>query len=196
MEKVVFLDRDGTINIEKKYLFRIEDFQFINGTPEAIHLLNQNNYKVIVVTNQAGIARGYYSEDDVKKLHGYINDELYKYKAHIDYYFYCPHHPTEGIGKYKVNCKCRKPEIGMFQNAEKIFPINKKKSWMIGDNKNDIIAGNNFNINTILVSTGYGSSIYEQEIQGLKIDYYASDILEAVKYILMSKLEKDNNKLK
>ena len=100
MDKVVFMDRDGTINVEKNYLYRPEELTFIPGAEAAIKRLNDSGYKVVVVTNQAGVARGYYSEDDVRKLHGFMQEELKKSGAHIDRFFYCPHHPVHGKGKY------------------------------------------------------------------------------------------------
>ncbi len=186
MDRIVFLDRDGTINVEKNYLFRKEDFQFIPGAIEAIRLLNRNNYKVIVVTNQAGIARGYYTEEDVIKLHQYINTVLSKYDAYIDSFFYCPHHPSNGIGDYKVECHCRKPNTGLFRQSEVLYQVDKGRSWMIGDNISDIQAGLNYQIRTILVSTGYGHSVYDELSGKIGVEYYAIDILDAVTYILKS----------
>ena len=184
MEKIAFLDRDGTINVEKNYLFQIKDFQFIKGAQDAIKLLNDNGYKVVIVTNQAGIGRGYYSEEDVNKLHDHINEELHHKGAHIDHFLLCPHHPTDGIGEYKKECECRKPKTGMLQKVEEWYTIDKRESWLIGDNYNDILAGTNFNINTILVSTGYGKRIYSEMKEKLSYNYYAEDLLDAVKYIL------------
>ena len=91
--KVVFLDRDGTMNLEVNYLHRKEDLKLIDGTAEAIRLLNEAGYKVIVITNQAGVARGYYTEEDVKILHDYMNEVLERDGAHVDAFYYCPHHP-------------------------------------------------------------------------------------------------------
>ena len=96
--KVVFLDRDGTMNLEVNYLHRKEDLKLIDGTAEAIRLLNEAGYKVIVITNQAGVARGYYTEEDVKILHDYMNEVLERDGAHVDAFYYCPHHPEHGIG--------------------------------------------------------------------------------------------------
>ena len=160
--KTVFLDRDGTINVEKNYLYRPEEFEFIPKVPEAIARLNNAGYLVIVVSNQAGVARGYYSENDVIKLHQYVNEQLSKYKAHIDGFYYCPHHPDAGIGKYKMKCHCRKPETGLFENACEDFDVDIEESWMIGDNVGDIKAGNNFHLKTILVRTGYGSQLEKE----------------------------------
>lgn len=180
-QKTVFLDRDGTINVEKNYLYRPEDFQFIENAPEAIALLKKHGYQVIVVTNQAGVARGYYTEEDVKRLHEYINEQLRKWNTQIDAFYYCPHHPTAGIGKYKRNCNCRKPKTGMFEQACRDFEVDLENSWMIGDNKGDIEAGRNFGLRTILVRTGYGEELEKEGFKGSceVIDdiYGAADIL-------------------
>ena len=155
MNKAVFLDRDGTINIEKNYLYRIEDFEFIPGVPEAIKMLNDAGYLVIVVTNQAGIARGYYTEEDMHKLHRHIDEELKKYDAHIDAYYFCPHHPIYGIGEYKQECHCRKPKDGMLQKAIEEYSINVSESYIIGDKVSDVLAGNKCSITGILVRSGH-----------------------------------------
>lgn len=187
--KAVFLDRDGTINVEKNYLYKIEDFQFIEGVPEAIALLNKNGYLVIVVSNQAGVARGYYTEKDVQSLHEYINCELEKKGAHIDAFYYCPHHPVAGIGCYKKKCHCRKPETGMFEQACLEFPIDRKDSWMIGDNCSDIEAGKKFQLKTMLVRTGYGE---ELEKKGYKdFDEIANDLLDAIRKIIFQEENKN-----
>lgn len=182
MDKIVFLDRDGTINVEKNYLYKPEEFEFIPGSEKAIQMLNENGYKVIVVTNQAGIARGYYGEEDVKFLHQYISEELAKQGAHIDEYLYCPHHPENGIGKYKCICSCRKPGTGMFEKVAERYEIDRNASWMVGDNVSDIQAGKNFGLKTILVSTGYGRKIMEE--QQVDFDCYRKDLYEAAKYIV------------
>lgn len=181
MDKVVFLDRDGTINVEKNYLYKTEDFEFIPGSEDAIRLLNRSGYKVIVVTNQAGVARGYYTEDDVVRLHAYINERLKENGAYIDKFIYCPHHPGKGIGEYKCECRCRKPGTGMFEQAAKLYDIDKTNSWMVGDNVGDINAGRNFGIKTILVSTGYGSTVMSDH--QAQYDYYKKDLYEAAEFI-------------
>lgn len=165
MNRAVFLDRDGTINVEKNYLYRIEDFEFIDGVPQAIKILNDNDYRVIVITNQAGVARGYYKENDVKKLHKYIQDQLKKYGAHIDAFYYCPHHPVNGIGKYKIECNCRKPKDGLFKKAIKDFNIDVSKSYIVGDKISDLIPGKSNNIKSFLVMTGYGKqeALYKKD---------------------------------
>lgn len=151
MNKAVFLDRDGTINVDKNYVHKIEDFEFIHGVKEAIKAMNDKGYLVIVVTNQAGIARGYYTEEDMIILHNHINDELKKSGAHIDAFYHCPHHPEHGIGKYRKECDCRKPNSGMFEKAIEDYNIDIAQSFMIGDKTWDVEAAINVGISGCLV---------------------------------------------
>lgn len=157
MKRAVFIDRDGTLNIEKEYLYRAEDFEFIPGAPEAIRLLNQAGILVIIVTNQSGVARGYYTEEDVENLHRHIERELQMYGAHIDAWFYCPHHPS-GRGSYALPCNCRKPLPGMLYEAAERYNIDLGNSTMIGDKRADSEAGLAAGCRTILVRTGYGAN--------------------------------------
>lgn len=161
MYKTIFLDRDGTINEEVHYLHREEDFKLLPGAAEAVRLWNENGFRVVVVTNQAGVARGYYKEEDVIRLHQYMERLLAGFGAHIDGCYYCPHHPEQGIGAYKVQCRCRKPKTGMFEEAGRAFPVDKPHSYMVGDKWSDLKAGANFGISPILVGTGYGKQLYE-----------------------------------
>jgi D-glycero-D-manno-heptose 1,7-bisphosphate phosphatase len=156
MKRAVFLDRDGTINQEKGYLFRIEDFEFIPGAPEAIRLLNQAGFLVVVVTNQSGVARGYYGEEDVIVLHRHIDEKLAKCGSRVDAWFYCPHHP-DGKGAYAVTCSCRKPLPGMLLDSARMLDIDLKKSVMIGDKRADLEAAIAAGCRPILVRSGYGA---------------------------------------
>ncbi len=164
MEKVIFLDRDGTLNEEVNYLHRKEDLRILPGVPEALRAFRDHGYKLVVVTNQAGVARGYYPEAAVDALHGYLNQILEPAGAKIDAFFFCPHHPEHGVGAYKRKCHCRKPETGMFQQAEALFPIDKAASWMIGDKLIDVEAGRNYGVRTVLVGTGYGKGEREKAV--------------------------------
>lgn len=164
MERVIFLDRDGTLNEEVSYLHRKEDMRILPGVPEAIRMLREHGYRIVVITNQAGVARGYYSEGDVQELHAYMNGVLERQGAKIDAFFYCPHHPEHGIGEYKKACHCRKPETGMFEQAEREFTVDKTHSWMIGDKLIDVQAGKNYGVRTVLVGTGYGASEREKAL--------------------------------
>ncbi len=164
MKKAVFLDRDGTINVEKDYLYQVADFEFVPGAEEAIRRLNQAGLLVIVVTNQSGVARGYYTEDDVEQLHRHINRELARHDAHVDAWFYCPHHPS-GKGSYALPCSCRKPLPGMLRAAALRYDIDLEQSYMVGDKQADIEAGMAAGCHTILVRTGYGEK-EEQALDG------------------------------
>ena len=148
MNKAIFLDRDGTINVDKGYVYKSEDFEFIDRVPEAIKIMNDLGYLVIVITNQSGIVRGYYSIDDVNRLHKYIDLELSKYNAHIDAYYYCPHHPDFG-----EVCYCRKPKTGLIEQAVKDFNIDISKSWMVGDKESDMQCADNYNIQKAFLSS-------------------------------------------
>jgi D,D-heptose 1,7-bisphosphate phosphatase len=146
MNKGAFFDRDGIINVDVDHLYKIEDFRFIEGMPQFIKKFNDWGFKVIVVTNQAGIARGFYTEDDMHKLHRHINKELAKIGAHIDVFYYCPHHPD-----ITGPCHCRKPEPGMIEEAIKDFDIDVAQSILFGDKQWDIEAGEKCGIKGYLV---------------------------------------------
>lgn len=155
-KRAVFIDRDGTINVEKEYLYRVDDFEFIPGAPQALRLLNEAGFLVVVVTNQSGVARGYFTEEDVGILHRHIAAELAKTGARVDAWYYCPHHPS-GRGSYSLACRCRKPLPGMLLEAALRHNIDLAKSVMIGDKLADVEAGQAAGCRTILVRTGYGA---------------------------------------
>ncbi len=193
MERVIFLDRDGTLNEEVHYLHKKEDLRLIEGAADALCRFRKSGYRLVVVTNQAGVARGYYQEEDVKLLHEYMNEILRPLGAEIDCFFYCPHHPEHGIGAYKKNCSCRKPDIGMFEQAEQYFQVDKAHSWMIGDKLIDVEAGRRFGVRTVLVGTGYGAKVHQeltgQERRKLPYDVYAKTLADAASAILEGKDE-------
>lgn len=132
-----FLDRDGVINFDTGYVHSKNKFKWKNNVIKGIKYLNENNYYVIVITNQAGIAHGFYREKDVIILHNHINKTLFRYGAHIDRFYFCPHHSEAKIKKYKKNCNFRKPNIGMFKKAFNNFKILKNKSFFVGDKDTD-----------------------------------------------------------
>lgn len=186
MDRIIFLDRDGTINEEVHYLHRTEDLKLLPGVAEAIRTFREHGYRIVVVTNQAGVARGYYTEADVRKLHEYMNQRLKEQGAWIDYFFYCPHHPEHGIGEYKKVCHCRKPDTGLFEMAEKYYQPDKEHSWMIGDKLLDVQAGRNYGVHTVLVGTGYGTEVHrEQQEKGeMLYDVYAETLMDAARTII------------
>lgn len=159
MQKAVFFDRDGVINIDTGYVHKIEDFIFIDGVIDAIAYLKSKGYLCILVTNQSGIARGYYTEHDFHKLCSYMQDTLASKQASFDGIYYCPHHPDASIIQYKVNCECRKPKSYMFEKAIIEHNIDVTQSIMIGDHASDLQAASKVNIaNLILV----GNHLKEQ----------------------------------
>jgi D-glycero-D-manno-heptose 1,7-bisphosphate phosphatase len=168
MKRAVFIDRDGTINEEREYLYRTDDFAFIPGAPQAIRLLNEAGFLVIVVTNQSGVARGFYTEEDVHLLHSHITSHLERFGARVDAWFYCPHHPA-GRGSYALPCRCRKPLPGMFLEAAGRFDIDLESSIMIGDKLVDVEAGKAAGCRSILVRTGYGSEEEHMCRNGIEI---------------------------
>lgn len=140
MNGVVFLDRDGVINADIGYLWRREDFVWIPGAPAAIRLLNERGRPVVVVTNQSGVARGYYTEQDVESLHRWMNAELNRQGARIDAFYFCPHHPDGAIPEYTRVCDCRKPQPGMLLQAMEDWRGDPAKSVLIGDKESDVAA--------------------------------------------------------
>ena len=148
--KIAFLDRDGVINrsdINGGYIGKIADFKFINGALLAIKLLKKNGFKIVVVSNQSGIARGYFKYRDVQKLHKYIQDHLKKINSKIDAFYFCPFHKDGTIKKYKKKSFLRKPNNGMFKLAKKKFNIDINKSFMIGDQITDRMFAKKSNLN-------------------------------------------------
>ena len=143
MNKAVFFDRDGVLNIDTINLYKIEDWVWIDGAREAIKFCNDAGYLVILITNQSGIARGLFTEDDVDKLHDFVNAELKKVGAHLDGVYVCPHHVEGTVEPYNVECDCRKPKPGLILRACEDFDIDPKQSYMIGDKQRDVDAGLN-----------------------------------------------------
>ena len=180
MNRAVFLDRDGTINEEivhpepDQFAPRHPDeFKLVSGVGGAIKLLNEAGFKVVVVTNQAGVARGYFTKEILIKIHHKMEKELSKKEAFLDAVYYCPHHPD-------VGCYCRKPNPGMLKQAAHDLDIDLKESYIIGDKMTDLVPGIKMGCKTILVLTGRGKSVKINK----NIDYIASDLYAAAKWIL------------
>ncbi|HEY7747005.1 MAG TPA: D-glycero-beta-D-manno-heptose 1,7-bisphosphate 7-phosphatase [Desulfuromonadales bacterium] len=180
--RAVFVDRDGTLNVEKNYLHRIEDFEFIPGVPEAIHRLRNAGFLVIVVTNQSGVARGYFTFAEVDVLHRHIQNELKKSGTRIDGFYVCPHHPTEGVGEYRRQCDCRKGQPGMLLRAAAELHVDLTGSYMVGDKLADVEAGERAGCTPLLVMTGYGSTEIEK-LAGKQVRCFA-DFVAATDYVL------------
>lgn len=151
----IFLDRDGVINKDKGYVSQIDDFEFLDGSIEAMQLLKQYGYLLIVITNQSGIARGYYSEEEFMTLTEWMDWSLADRGVDLDGIYFCPHHPEKGIGEYKQDCTCRKPNTGMLDSAAEELEIDFANSYLVGDKLSDIQAGQKAQLKgCYLVSTG------------------------------------------
>jgi D-glycero-D-manno-heptose 1,7-bisphosphate phosphatase len=162
MNRAIFLDRDGTLNVEKDYLYKIEDFEFIDGVFETCKYFQDNGYLIIIITNQAGIARGKYTEKDFEILTKWMIKEFEKNNIKISKVYHCPHHPD-----FSGECECRKPNPGMLLQAKKDFDIDLSQSILVGDKNSDIEAGINAGIKmNYLVETGHEieENIFEVKI--------------------------------
>lgn len=144
--RALFLDRDGVVNIDKKYVHTKENCDFVDGIFDLVKKANQFGYKVFIVTNQAGIARSYYTEEQFLSFSEWMKSEFVSYGAYVDAIYYCPHHPEHGHGIYHIDCNCRKPKPGMLLKAQADFDIDMGESIMIGDNLTDIEAANSAKI--------------------------------------------------
>ncbi len=154
-EKSGVLDRDGVINVDSGYVHTIDEFEYIEGVFEACSELKQQGYLLVVVTNQAGIARGYYSEDEFEQLTEWMDWNFADKGVDLDGIYYCPHHPEQGLGEYKQDCDCRKPKPGMLVSAQRFLKIDMAQSVMVGDKADDMRAAIAAGVATrILVRTG------------------------------------------
>ncbi|QOF67828.1 D-glycero-beta-D-manno-heptose 1,7-bisphosphate 7-phosphatase [Actinobacillus sp. GY-402] len=154
MKKAIFLDRDGTLNIDHGYVHRIDDFHFIEGSIEALQKLKAMGFLLVLVTNQSGIARGYFSEEQFLQLTEWMDWSLADRGVDLDGIYYCPHHP-QGQGEYKQDCDCRKPKSGMLLQAIRELNIDPAQSFMVGDKVEDLLAAQGAKVRSkILVKTG------------------------------------------
>lgn len=154
VKPAVFLDRDGVLNIDSGYVYEISKFQWAEGALEAVKLLHLAGYYVFVVTNQSGIGRGLYSEVQFNELTHWIHEQVEIHGGLITATYFCPHHPTEGLGVYRKICLCRKPKTGMLKMAFENWPISKSESVLIGDKTSDLECAQNFGIRGILFEGG------------------------------------------
>jgi D,D-heptose 1,7-bisphosphate phosphatase len=185
----IFLDRDGTINEEVGYLDRPERLRIIPAAFEAIRLINQSGMKAVVVSNQSGVARGFFTKERVREINVLIQNTLQQRGAFIDRFYFCPHHPTEGSALYKKACVCRKPQPGMLYQAARDLEIDLARSYMIGDRYLDMETARRAGVRGVLVLTGCGRKETEGEGPDMETadnrpEHIASDILEAVHWIM------------
>ena len=185
-QRAVFIDRDGTLSEEVGYINHPSRFRLFSFAAEAIKHLHDNGWLAIVVTNQAGVARGYFSEDMVKTVHTHMLEELENAGAKLDAIYYCAHHPSIGEPPYRFDCDCRKPKPGLISQAARDFNIDVAKSWMIGDRYSDVELARNAQVNSMFVLSGYGRGAWEHQKDAWEEqpDLVAENLLEAVKMIV------------
>jgi D-glycero-D-manno-heptose 1,7-bisphosphate phosphatase len=161
-----FLDRDGVLNVDHGYVHRIEELDWIDGAVDAVRLLNDAGFRVVVITNQSGIARGHYDEDAVKRFHAHMQEFLTQRGARIDAFYVCPHHPEGTVAAYAIECECRKPKIGLLDQAARECAVDRSRSFVIGDRDGDVEAAAAFGI------------------RGVKFDWTKQSLLEIVRELI------------
>ena len=176
----LFLDRDGTLVHPRRYPSRPEELQLYEGIGLALKAFQEVGFKLVVITNQAGIARGYFSEDDLQRMHMYLSEELAKLEVHLDAIYYCPHHPDGIIPELAIRCDCRKPQPGMLLRAAEDLDLDLQSSWFVGDILDDVEAGNRAGCRTVLVDLGT-ECMPERQVR--RPDFVARDTLHALHII-------------
>jgi len=179
MKKAVFLDRDGTINKDVGYPSKVEQISIFPEAVEAVKKLNKAGFKIFVITNQSGVARKIIKEDELGRIHAFIDGSFRKEGAVIDGIYYCPHHPDFGDAPYRMTCGCRKPLPGMILQAGKEHDIDLKGSFMVGDKSSDVEAGRGAGCTTV-----YLRNPKFPAGKGMKADLIANDLSEAAEWIL------------
>ena len=196
MAIAVFMDRDGTISKEVGYIRDPSDLRILPGAVDAVRLINESGMKAVLVTNQSGVARGHFSEEQLQKVHSKLKALLAERGAYLDGIYYCPHHPEFGGSKHGSKCNCRKPDPGMLEMAAGDLHINLADSYVVGDKNSDVELGHRVGAKGILVLTGYGkneaASLHKES--KARPHYIAENILSAVNWILRDLRE--NNKWK
>ena len=185
MNRAVFIDRDGTISEEVGYINHLSRFRLFTYSAAAIKQLHENDYLAIVITNQAGVARGYFSEEMVQDIHKQMTKDLETSGARLDANYYCAHHPSVGEPPYQLDCDCRKPKPGLLFRAAQDYDIDLANSWMIGDRYSDIELAANAGVKSALVLSGYGRGEWEHQRANWtrQPDLVAEDLLAAVSQI-------------
>jgi D-glycero-D-manno-heptose 1,7-bisphosphate phosphatase len=176
--KAAFIDRDGVINEDRNYVHRIEDFVLLPGVVEGLKLLSKAEYRLIVVTNQAGIARGYYDQAAMDRLHDHLRAQLAEDGVALDAIYFCPHHPQGKVHAFTIECDCRKPAPGMLLQAARDFDLDLATSLLIGDKLSDVQAGKRAGVRwTVIVKSGH----HVEPIALVEADVVATDLLAAAR---------------
>jgi len=181
----LFLDRDGVLIEERHYLADADDVELIRAAAPAVARANRLGIPVVVVTNQSGVARGLFPESRVAEVHARLSQLLGLHDAHVDRFYYCPHHPTEGTGRYRAHCSCRKPAPGMLLRAAAELDLDLGRSYLVGDKVSDLEAGAAAGCRTILVRTGHGRrQVLPLSPATLNLAYVAGTLAEAIDHCL------------
>jgi D-glycero-D-manno-heptose 1,7-bisphosphate phosphatase len=184
MTRAVFLDRDGTLNVDVGYLHRLEDLELFPWTADALRLLKRAGYMLVVVTNQSGIAQGLIDPPFVQVCHDEMRARLQRGGADLDALYYCSHHPRGSVPQYSVECRCRKPLPGMVEDAARDLGIDPTQSWVIGDKWLDVNLGHAVGARSILVRTGWGSEQERKRPADQRVEAVCDNLIHAVSVIL------------
>lgn len=156
--RVAFLDRDGTVIVDRHYLKSVDQAELLLGVVKGLQALRDLGFALVIISNQGGVAKGRFTETDVQKVHAYITELLTQHGIHLDAFLYCPHNPKGSVPEYAVACDCRKPAIGMAKQAEQLLgPIDYAESWTIGDKPSDVEFGQRCRMHTALIRSEYWS---------------------------------------
>ena len=180
----VFLDRDGTLIEEVGYLSHLDRIALYPWSIETVKLLNRAGFKVVVVTNQAGVARGLFDEDFIDEAHRFLDQKFSDGGATIDKFYYCPHHPEASVEAYRSECDCRKPKAGMLWKAAQELQLELSHSFVIGDRLSDLRLGQAVGARSLLVRTGYGETTARELTDDVEVAYTAPELMTAVAWIL------------
>jgi D-glycero-D-manno-heptose 1,7-bisphosphate phosphatase len=186
VKPAVFLDRDGTIIEEVGYLDRLDRVAFFPWTIDAVRGLNRAGLLVVVVTNQSGIARGFFSQRFVDDTHRHMTERLAAGGARIDAYYYCPHHPAGTVAAFTRLCDCRKPERGLVDRAVGDLAIDPARSFMVGDKWSDVVLGRSVGARSLLVRTGTGAAQEARPQDGVTADAVVDNLAAAASWILLN----------
>ena len=186
--RAVFIDRDGTISEEVGYVNHVSRYRVFPFAAEAVRALHTSGRLAILVTNQAGVARGYFKEELIGEVHEALAAELERGGARLDAVYYCPHHPSVGEPPYRLDCDCRKPRPGLLKRAADDFDLDLSRCWMVGDRYSDVVLARNAGVRSAFVLTGYGRGELEYQSRDWeqRPDLVAEDLLEAVRMIVKS----------
>jgi D-glycero-D-manno-heptose 1,7-bisphosphate phosphatase len=186
MKRAVFIDRDGTLSEEVGYINHASRFRLFPYAASAVKHLNENGWLAIVITNQAGVARGYFTEDIIQTVHEAMTKDLKSNGARLDAIYYCAHHPSVGEPPYCFDCDCRKPKPGLISRAAQEFDIDLSESWMVGDRYSDVELARNAGMKSMFVMSGYGRGEWEHQRQNWtqQPDQVTENLLEAVRLIV------------